>query len=533
MSKFIARAYWICLLFCFFSNTRIEAVICGSPVTISSPIGDQAQVGISATGNAIAIWSEFDGANTNIQYATLPKGGTWSAPINISTFAGSNPGSNPTAPQIAVDPAGNAVAIWVEAPGATSTVRSSQLSSGGTWTAPVDVSVPTTTTISGQTPQIAINSSDYVVAVWQRSNGVNNITQAATLQFGGSWSAPVDISTPLQDSAVPQVAIDGSGNAVAVWLNVTTLTIQGATLPFGGSWTSPVNISAVGGSGEPMVAMNPSGYAVATWERFNGSFFAAQASTMQFGGSWTTPIEISTPGSNAIASDVAVDLNGNAVAAWSQSLGLSIVIQSAYLPFGGTWSAPADLSAMGALSFDVNIAFDAFGNAFAVWDRDNGTDVVIQAAELPFGGSWISLCDLSTAGEGTIFPKIAVDPNGYAVVVWNNTTLQVVQSAQLISPPLPPSNFIGIVKKDKFLTQTSCVLKVTWTPSLSTDVVSYRIYKQGILVKVIPATAGFHATFHSKLCCFKHRDFEIAAVNSLGIESTRVPLVITKKKDRD
>lgn len=420
----------LCLLVCFFSTNSLEA-IWSPPDTISSPASDEAQIGIDAAGNAIAIWREYDGTYTNIHSSILPKGGSWSSPVIISSAIGSNLQSYP---QIAVDQTGNAVAVWEELNGSNSTVKAATLPFGGTWSSPIAISLPSTN--SGQVPQIAINSSGYAVAVWQRHNGSYNITQASTFQFGGNWSTPVDVSSTLIDTYVPQIAVDNSGNAVAVWLNVTDQSIQSACLPYGGSWSYPINLSATGGSGEPQVAMNPSGYAVATWERFNGSYFAIQASTLQFGDSWSTPFDISTSGSDAFQSEVAIDLNGNIVVAWDQVSGNDILIQAAYLPFEGSWSIPATLSPTGAFSFDPAVAFDASGNAFAVWDRDNGYDVVIQAAILPFGGTWSAPSDLSAYGQSTIFPRIAVDPTGYAVVDWTNNTLSVVQSTEWVPAPI-------------------------------------------------------------------------------------------------
>lgn len=199
MSKILVPVYWVCLLLCFFSKNSAEAVW-SPPVTISSPIADESQIGIDAAGNVIAIWREFDGTNTNIQSAILPKGGSWSTPVIISSAAGNNIQSYP---QIAVDPAGDTVAVWEELNGANSTIKSSMLPFDGMWSSPIDISTPTTS--SSQVPQIAINSSGYVVAVWQRYNGSRIITQAATLQFGGSWSTPIDISSSSIDTSVPQI----------------------------------------------------------------------------------------------------------------------------------------------------------------------------------------------------------------------------------------------------------------------------------------------------------------------------------------
>lgn len=53
--------------------------------------------------------------------------------------------------------------------------------------------------------------------------------------------------------------------------------------------------------------------------------------------------------------------------------------------------------------------------------------------------------------------------------------------------PLPPSDFVGKLKKDKFLNKSELVLKTKWEASPSPDVVLYRIYKKNHVIAEIPA----------------------------------------------
>lgn len=89
--------------------------------------------------------------------------------------------------------------------------------------------------------------------------------------------------------------------------------------------------------------------------------------------------------------------------------------------------------------------------------------------------------------------------------------------------PLPPSNFIGVIKKCKFLNKTTCSLRATWTASPSDDVTFYRIYKDGKVVDTISATSPlvFHVD-HLHDCSIK--GYEIAAVSSNNLESNHVEL---------
>lgn len=428
----IVHSFWIGIVLCLFSAHPLVA-LWYAPITLSGTTADEPQVSSDLLGNVVAVWREFDGTNTSIRSISAINAGLKSA-VTISSVVGSYVQANP---QVVMDPVSKtSVAVWEELNGSNSTVKAATLTLGGTWSAPVDIS--TAATESGQFPKIAVSSSKHnVVAVWRRYDGTHNIIQAATLTIGGSWSTAVDISSSLIDSHSPQIKIDGSGNAVAVWHDATDQTIQYATLPYGGSWSSPVDLSA-SDANIPRVAINSSGYVVAVWERFNGSYFAIQASTLQFGGSWSTPVEISTAVTeNAFEARAAVDTNGNALAAWEQVSGSDILIQAAYLPSGGSWAAPATLSSIGTFSFDPDVAFDSSGGAFAVWDSDSGGNMIIQASTLPFGGSWSAATQISAFVDNTISPHISVaSVAGSAVVCWTNYTLGVIQATAWIPAPV-------------------------------------------------------------------------------------------------
>ena len=67
-------------------------------------------------------------------------------------------------------------------------------------------------------PQVAVDSSGNAVAVWQQHDGTcfniwSNRYTAAT----GRWGTAELIETDAWDAYDPQVAVDSSGNAVAVW----------------------------------------------------------------------------------------------------------------------------------------------------------------------------------------------------------------------------------------------------------------------------------------------------------------------------
>ena len=97
----------------------------------------------------------------------------------------------------------------------------------------------------------------------------------------------------------------------------------------------------------------------------------------------------------------------------------------------------------------------------------------------------------------------------------------------VVSQPLPPSNFIGMIKKNKFLNKTECMLETEWNASPSANVVLYRIYKKGKVVEEISATSPL--VF---ITCLRHcsaNGYEITAVNSNNIDSNHVKLRIVRE----
>ncbi|MCI0381962.1 MAG: hypothetical protein L0207_02780 [Chlamydiae bacterium] len=340
----------------------------------------------------------------------------WSPPVNISA-----PGDIVAVPaQVAVDSAGgNSVAVWQRSNGINTIIQAATKPFGGDWSTPVDLSAVGQ---DAQVPQVAIDPSGNAVAIWIRSNGVNFIVQAATKPFGGSWSTPVDLSAVGQTALEPQVVVDTAGNSVAIWQrsNGANTIAQAAIKPIGGDWSTPVDLSAIGQSAVfPQVAVDPAGNSIATWQRSGGINNIIQAATKTFGDGWSTPVNVSLPGQNAFNPQVAVDPAGNGIIIWQRFNGVNLIIQAAIKPFDlKGWSIPINLSASGQDAVFPQVAVDPGGNAIAVWIRFNGANFVIQAATKPFGGDWSTPIDLSTAGQNAELSQIAVDPGGNAVAVW-------------------------------------------------------------------------------------------------------------------
>jgi hypothetical protein len=168
-------------------------------------------VAVDPAGNAVAVWSRYDGANYIVQGATRPASGSWETPDDLSEA-----GENAQSPAVAVDNAGSAVAVWSGSDGGpTVIIQSAARPAGGPWLEPIDLSA--TGVSAAEAPRVAVDSAGNAAAVWERSNGSPTTVQATTRPAAGAWLEPIDLSEIGKSATEPQLALDPSGDGVAVW----------------------------------------------------------------------------------------------------------------------------------------------------------------------------------------------------------------------------------------------------------------------------------------------------------------------------
>jgi hypothetical protein len=88
-------------------------------------------------------------------------------------------------------------------------------SAAPTWLPPSDIAGPTE---SITFPEVAVNSAGDAVAIWPRDIGSETIIEALERPAGGDWSEPVELSDPGEEEpSQVHIGLDAAGNAVAVW----------------------------------------------------------------------------------------------------------------------------------------------------------------------------------------------------------------------------------------------------------------------------------------------------------------------------
>ena len=491
-------------------------------LTQSNNNASQPQICCDNSGNAFAVWTiTLEGeVNSTIQAAyfngiTL----TWS---NFTIL--SDDSENANDPQICCDDSGNAFAIWDQSNGSNTIIHTSHFD-GISWIPMGDLSA------SGQSAfeaRICCNNSGEAFAIWRRSDGLNTIIQASNFD-GSSWTSisdVVNLSPNGQTSSAAEVCCNDLGHAVAVWQtsNASPFFIQASNFD-GSSWTPPDSAPILSDTAQnartPAVCCDNSGNAIAVWQRFNGSNNIIQASQFD-GSSWAFEGDLSAPGGSAGSAQVCCDNSGNAFAIWQRSNGSNNITQASQFD-GSSWtpiSEVFELSAPGQSAFSQQICCDDFGNAFAIWQRSNGSNNIIQTSQFD-GISWSSPAEnLSSAGISSTSPQICCNNSQRAISIWNlsSSPNPVIQSALYLPPILSPTNFQGNRVTNRFPSQSAVSAHLSWTPNTDPNVTSFSIYRNENLIATIPSYLSSYKDCNIDPC--QSYSYTIISVNTTGDEST-------------
>lgn len=271
---------------------------------------------------------------------------------------------------------------------------------------------------NGSDPQISIDPSGNAVAVWVE----NGTIKAKTKLLNMSWSSTVTISG--SSASAPRLVVDNSGNAAAVWIEGGIP--KGATKPFGGSWTASTSLSSSGAT-SPAIAVSSAGDVIAAWVRSNN----IETSTKPFGSAWQTHVSIT--GTASTVPSIAIGGAGSAIRAflvWDDTSSGTNVVYSSNKLIAGSWSTKQIISDINHNAGYPSVAVDANANATAVWYRYNVStinysQVVVQTACRPIStGVWSQPSDISEPGirnPALLFAKVVYDAFGNAAAVWNTS----------------------------------------------------------------------------------------------------------------
>ncbi len=333
-------------------------------------------------------------------------------------------------PDLAVDASGNGLAVWA------GDVSTSYAIQARFVTVPGAAVVTVSTAGIGTAPRVAFDAAGDALVVWLQSQGLANDVWARRYDAASqTWGAPVQVSAanaPAAASGPADIAVDAAGNAVALWaqgdgrvnhFDMWSATYSAAT----GAWSAPALVSdGVNSAYGGRLAVDAAGQGIVAWRQEQGdgttvSNAPTDVWARRFGtdGSWGAAGTINTiPAAQLFVYGqiaVAVDATGNATALWVQG-----TIQAAMLPAAGVWQPSQSLMAVATDSaYGPDVAFDAAGDAVAVWQEQDGVGAFGGGSRYVAGVGWSPLAPFAVPAAGDVYlPRVAVDGAGNATAVW-------------------------------------------------------------------------------------------------------------------
>ncbi len=299
----------------------------------------------AGAGGAVAIWTGRPAGSERVEAADRPSGAAFfGAAQPVSPDGGFRPDA-------AVAPEGTAHAVWER----IGRIEAARRPAGATaWELPRPVAE------GAQVPRIAVDAAGNAVAVFRRGTGPSTraVATAALAVGGGDWTSTGDIAGSQEGPAIlgpgyPSLAVDAGGRAVAAWTRLTrqggVTTIQAAILPGAGEpWGRAVDLTPpTGNAFAPQVAVDGRGDGIAVWSRArNGRTFIQTA--LLRGGRWSAPRALTPPDDQASNPRVAMSEAGDALVVWTRSQRGRLVVQGMQrLAGSAAWRGPWTLSRTG------------------------------------------------------------------------------------------------------------------------------------------------------------------------------------------
>lgn len=314
-------------------------------------------------------------------------------------------------------------------------------------------------------PQVAVDAAGNATAVWTQSDGAIWSIWANRFVPGAGWGAATPIETDVVPVARASIAADPAGNAIAIWPQQDGI---GANrfVP-GVGWGSPQVIAAAAGATQPYVAVDPAGNAIAVWWQLSagGASYSLGTSRFELGAGWgpaelhvTSPFPIGNP-------HVAIASSGVAMVVWSEGFpsGQRMIRSLRYAP-GAGWElgVPSQAGTAWDQAGFPHVAADTQGDFIVVWQQAS----TVLANRYVAGSGWAKF--ITGVSNRGYFPHVAIDHGGKTFAAWHDEgTVGVAHftpgSGWTVSPPIA----VGTVNSTQLAVSPAGEVEVVWAQAIA------------------------------------------------------------------
>lgn len=333
-----------------------------------------------------------------------------------SVLYAAGPGEFCSSPRIAFDKDGNGIAVWsCNEIG----LMASRYTDGAGWSAAGTIAGPAE--MDGYNIELTFDNGGNAIVAW-----INEDLWTIRYEKTAGWGQPEMLAKGLEDvgqSSIggPRLAIDGAGNAFAIWdlaadaVNPAIRDIWAARYTPAGGWEAPElleNSAADGGDRFARIACDADGNFMAVWNRqdmTNGYSIVSRLWTAAAGWEAEGMIDPPLAGSFPEMPNLVHDNNGAFIAVWMEN-GL---VTSRYTTADGWTEAALVGPIVGEYAYPgAQICCDPTGDALVIIEGLN-----LWSASYNGGSGWSSVEEIPSTPVNER-PRLAVDSDGNAFAVY-------------------------------------------------------------------------------------------------------------------
>jgi hypothetical protein len=233
--------------------------------TISSPPSTDIQVAVDDAGDALFVWRHQDGSRWNIHALRVVDGAAGPDAL-LSNNAG-----DASMPQISGDANGNAHVVWMQERAAgVNDIWTNRYTAGAGW--------GVSTLLENQNgtatfPRVALAANGDAHAVWTQASSTESDIQSARYTTAGGWGPQTRIDVVSVDAVAPMIAVDPVGNAIAVWqyLDAPIASVWTTRYVRGRGWGAARALEFTDQTAaQQAIAIDATGNALALWQQSDG-----------------------------------------------------------------------------------------------------------------------------------------------------------------------------------------------------------------------------------------------------------------------
>jgi Glucodextranase, domain B len=390
-------------------------------------------IAVDGAGNAIATWYQQDGSTYHVYGALFSHSVGWLSPILLETT------TNWAAyPSVAMDSLGNGFVTWVEWDGYYA-VWAKRYDHATGWSVATTIQTGTNWSVTNPGPDVAASNGNASV-VWTETNGTGGQNVFVNRYvLGVGWVGDIDIDGVNVNANSPRVAIDPTGNVTITYVyypqntNPANQLIEEAVRynHVSGIWSwTQLDYQRLG-SGSALIAIDGKGNALAVWNYNdnpdtttpprNGLLTNHYTNTSGWQYVWQTQTaewdEQIAPSWLQLETNAA----GDSIFSFTQNDGPIWNGYAALYKPGTGWGPVTRIAYFNASGVTEEwSAIDGSGNALVLLRASNGTQYNVYATYYSVSTGWGPTHRLDNlTGSNKDWLRVAMNARGDGVAIWS------------------------------------------------------------------------------------------------------------------